>query len=93
MDHPVLTKIADGNQHGWAADNVLEYEVVVASGDIVKASASENTDLFWALKGGSSNFGIVTQFTVRTFPSPGIWAGIYAADQSNTAGFLAVSAT
>ncbi|KAK9769878.1 putative FAD binding domain-containing protein [Seiridium cardinale] len=67
-----------GNQHGWSADNVLSYEVVLANGTIVTASDSENTDLFWALKGGSSNFGIVTSFTLRTFASPGIWAGVYS---------------
>lgn len=83
-------QITDGNQHGWAADNVLEYEVVLASGDIVTASATENTDLFWALKGGSSNFGIVTQFTLRTFSSPGVWGGVYISDQDHTSEMLAV---
>ncbi|KAH7014458.1 uncharacterized protein B0I36DRAFT_299373 [Microdochium trichocladiopsis] len=58
-----------GNQHGWSADNVLEYEVVLASGEIATVSAVENPDLFWALKGGSSNFGIVTKFRLRTFKS------------------------
>ncbi|KAF7534296.1 hypothetical protein G7054_g6373 [Neopestalotiopsis clavispora] len=67
-----------GNQHGWAADNVLEYEVVLANGTIVTANDSENTDLFWALKGGSSNFGIVTSFTLRTFASTQVWAGVYS---------------
>ncbi|KAH6657459.1 FAD binding domain-containing protein [Truncatella angustata] len=81
-----------GNQHGWAADNVLEYEVVLASGDIVVASSTENVDLFWALKGGSSNLGIVTQFKIRAFPSPGIWGGIYVADQHHTSDMLAAIA-
>ncbi|KAK6212316.1 hypothetical protein LQW54_005449 [Pestalotiopsis sp. IQ-011] len=72
-----------GNQHGWAADNVLEYEVVLANGTIVTASDSENTDLFWALKGGSSNFGIVTSFTLRTFASTQVWAGVYSVAEEN----------
>lgn len=66
-----------GNQYGWAADNVLEYEVVLANGDIVVANASENIDLFWALKGGGSNFGIVTKFVLRAIPSTKVLAGIY----------------
>ncbi|KAK8033595.1 hypothetical protein PG991_002993 [Apiospora marii] len=66
-----------GNQHGWAADNVVEYEIVLADGSVAKATADENPDLFWALKGGSSNFGIVTQFKLRTFASSKVWAGTY----------------
>ncbi|KAK6853706.1 hypothetical protein PG995_010518 [Apiospora arundinis] len=66
-----------GNQHGWAADNVVEYEIVLADGSVSKATATENPDLFWALKGGSSNFGIVTQFKLRTFSSTKVWAGTY----------------
>ncbi|KAK8119668.1 uncharacterized protein PG998_004294 [Apiospora kogelbergensis] len=66
-----------GNQHGWAADNVVEYEIVLADGSVAKATAAENPDLFWALKGGSSNFGIVTQFKLRTFSSTKVWAGTY----------------
>lgn len=67
-----------GNQHGWSADNTLSYEVVLANGTVVTASSSHNTDLFWALKGGSSNYGIVTSFTLRTFPSTQVWAGVYS---------------
>ena len=66
-----------GNKYGWSADNVLEYEVVLASGDIVTANASENNDLFWALKGGGPNFGIVTKFVLRAIPSTKVLAGIY----------------
>jgi FAD/FMN-containing dehydrogenase len=80
-----------GNQHGWSADNVLSYEVVLANGTIVTASDSENTDLFWALKGGSSNFGIVASFTLRTFPSTQIWAGVYTVAQDYMDDLFAVS--
>ncbi|KAK8060616.1 hypothetical protein PG996_010546 [Apiospora saccharicola] len=66
-----------GNQHGWAADNVLEYEIVLADGSVSTANSTQNPDLFWALKGGSSNFGIVTEFKLRTFASEKVWAGTY----------------
>jgi FAD/FMN-containing dehydrogenase len=56
------------NKYGWALDNVYEYEVVLANGTIVSASEAHNPDLYFALRGGGNNFGIVTAFTVRTFP-------------------------
>lgn len=80
-----------GNQHGWAADNVLEYEVVLADGSVSKATATENPDLFWALKGGSSNFGIVTQFKLRTFASEKVWAGTYTVSGEHLDEFFEVS--
>lgn len=49
-------------KHGFSVDNLISAEVVTASGDIVIASKDENSDLFWALKGGGGNFGIVTNF-------------------------------
>jgi FAD/FMN-containing dehydrogenase len=55
------------NQYGWACDNVASYEVVTASGLIVTASSSSFPDLFWALRGGGNNFGIVTKFNLETF--------------------------
>ncbi|CRG90184.1 Bifunctional solanapyrone synthase [Talaromyces islandicus] len=55
------------NKYGWALDNVYEYEVVLANGTIVNANETHNQDLYFALRGGGNNFGIVTAFTVRTF--------------------------
>jgi FAD/FMN-containing dehydrogenase len=55
-------------RHGWTCDNLGTLEVVTADGNVVRASASENTDLFWALRGGSGNFGIVTSFEFQLFP-------------------------
>src|SRR4051812_26923794 len=50
---------------GLAIDNVLEVEMVLASGEQVRASADENPDLFWAIRGGGGNFGVVTSFLFR----------------------------
>jgi FAD/FMN-containing dehydrogenase len=49
-------------QHGLACDNVVSYTMVTAEGEVVTASRTENTDLFWGLRGGGGNFGIVTEF-------------------------------
>ncbi|KFA54288.1 hypothetical protein S40293_04840 [Stachybotrys chartarum IBT 40293] len=53
-------------QIGFVADNIVNYEVVLASGDIVNANASSYSDLFRALKGGNNNFGVVTRFDLAT---------------------------
>lgn len=50
---------------GFVADNVINYEVVLANGSIVNANEKEHTDLWQALKGGSNNFGVVTRFDIR----------------------------
>ncbi|MGY1804592.1 FAD-binding oxidoreductase [Blastococcus sp. SYSU D00922] len=49
-------------RHGLACDNVLAYELVTAGGDVVRATAEENAELFWGLRGGGGNFGVVTEF-------------------------------
>ena len=66
------------SRRGFACDNVVNYEVVLADGAIVSANIKENKDLFKALKGGSSNFGIVTRFDMETFEGPidGLWGGL-----------------
>ncbi|RHZ58922.1 FAD-binding oxidoreductase [Aspergillus thermomutatus] len=62
-------------QVGFACDNVVAYQVVLANGRIVNATKDNDHDLWLALKGGSSNFGIVTNFVFRTFPLGEIWGG------------------
>ncbi|KAI9687153.1 MAG: hypothetical protein M1822_002564 [Bathelium mastoideum] len=67
---------------GFACDNVANFEVVLANGEIVNANATSNSDLWTALKGGSGNFGIVTRFDMYTFPAKNLWGGIRAAARS-----------
>ncbi|EPE30956.1 FAD-binding protein [Glarea lozoyensis ATCC 20868] len=60
---------------GLVCSNIVSYEVVLADGSIVAASANNNPDLWKAFKGGSNNFGIVTSFALKTFPCGDIWSG------------------
>jgi FAD/FMN-containing dehydrogenase len=67
---------------GMGCDSVVNFEVVLASGEVVNANKTENADLWKALKGGSGNFGIVTRFDMQTFPAAPVWGGMQASPRS-----------
>ncbi len=80
----------------WGAclDHVVEAEVVTADGTIVRASDTENSDLFFAIRGAGSSFGIVTEFVMRTHPAPGSvvqysFDFVFGVDSGSDAGTLA----
>ena len=64
---------------GWTVDNVVGMDVVTADGRLVHASSDENADLFWGLRGGGGNFGVVTGFDYKLYPvSPEVVGGFVA---------------
>ena len=64
---------------GWTSDNVRSMDLVLADGTLARASESENADLFWGLRGGGGNFGVVTAFEYDLYPvGPEIVAGAVA---------------
>ena len=64
-------------KYGMTVDNLESAEVITAAGEVVRASATEHPDLFWALRGGSGNFGVVTRFEFRLHPvGPGVLSGL-----------------
>ncbi|RYP10037.1 hypothetical protein DL765_008236 [Monosporascus sp. GIB2] len=69
--------------YGLACDNAVNFRVVLADGSLVDANSEANSDLFWALKGGGNNFGILIEVTLMTYPLAQVWGGIktYAIEQ------------
>lgn len=62
-------------KHGLTIDHLLAAEVVTASGDVLMASEDQHPDIFWAIRGGGSNFGIVTRFLLRLTPAGLVYGG------------------
>ncbi|WP_296946049.1 FAD-binding oxidoreductase [uncultured Massilia sp.] len=71
-------------RYGTAAANLVEAEVVTADGEIRIANAATNPDLFWALKGGGSSFGIMTRLTLRTHALPAFFGGVFGKIEATT---------
>ncbi|RYP52874.1 hypothetical protein DL768_002044 [Monosporascus sp. mg162] len=67
--------LGGGISYFSSANSVVNYEVVLANGTVCEANAQQNSDLYWALKGGAFNFGIVTRFDLTTFSVPYMWGG------------------
>jgi FAD/FMN-containing dehydrogenase len=63
-------------RHGLSVDNLVSAEMVTADGDVIRASADENTDLFWALRGGGGNFGVVTEFEMELHERGPLYLGL-----------------
>ncbi|RMZ81649.1 hypothetical protein DV737_g2424, partial [Chaetothyriales sp. CBS 132003] len=63
-------------EYGLAADNVIEYEVVTAAGEVVTVNNCTNIDLYYALKGGGNQFAIVTSFVFVSYPIGQVWGGV-----------------
>ena len=61
---------------GLVCDNTLNFDVVLASGQMVRANEKEHPDLFWALRGGGGNFGVVTSITYRMYPIQEVLSGL-----------------
>jgi hypothetical protein len=62
-------------KYGVAADSVHQFELVTADGTLLRASATENADLFWGLRGGGGNFGVVTGMEIRLYPVTTVYGG------------------
>ena len=63
-------------KYGLTCDNVLSFELVTAEGEVLRATADEHSDLFWALRGGGGNFGVVTSFEYRLHPVSQVLGGL-----------------
>src|SRR5438132_2561983 len=75
-------------KHGLTIDNLLAVDVVTADGELLRASEDEHPDLFWALRGGGGNFGLVTSFVFRLHPVRNVICGPTAWPVSATADVL-----
>ncbi|RMZ77570.1 hypothetical protein DV737_g4251, partial [Chaetothyriales sp. CBS 132003] len=76
------------NKYGWTMDNVVSYDIVLGNGTLITANRSSHNDLFWALKGGANNFGIVTNFVLRAYEIPKISVQVQTWNESAVPDFI-----
>ncbi|KZF25911.1 FAD binding domain protein [Xylona heveae TC161] len=84
VNHTGVGGLTLGGGYGWLSgmyglviDNLVKANIVLADGRIMSASADENPDLFWAVRGAGQNFGIVVEFTLQAYDQPNpVWAGL-----------------
>lgn len=69
-------------KHGFAADSVVAVELVTPNGELLRADADHHADLFWALRGGGGNFGVVTALEIRLLPYADAYAGMLLWDRA-----------
>ncbi|KAF2964357.1 hypothetical protein GQX73_g9201 [Xylaria multiplex] len=79
------------NKYGMTMDQYVSYDVVLGNGTQVVANTTSNPDLFWALKGGANNFGIVTKFTMKAYRIPLVSTTIQSFKESGVEGFIAAT--
>jgi hypothetical protein len=75
-------------KYGLAIDSLVAADVVTASGEVLRATESENADLFWAIRGGGGNFGVVTNFEFKAHPVDKVYAGSIVYPKENLADLL-----
>ena len=80
-------------KHGMAIDNLIAAEIVTADGELLRVDAEHHPDLFWAIRGGGGNYGVVTRFQFRLQPLDGIVGGmlVLPATPETIAGFIAAA--
>jgi FAD/FMN-containing dehydrogenase len=76
------------NKYGWAMDNAVSYDIVLGNGSQITANNTSHRDLFWALKGGANNFGIVTKFILKTHAIPQISTTVQSFNESAVPAFI-----
>ncbi|GJE88819.1 FAD-dependent oxidoreductase [Phanerochaete sordida] len=101
VNHTGVGGLTLGGGYGWLTpkygltiDNLVQAEVVTANGDILTCSETENPDLFWAIRGAGSNFGVVTYFTLKAYPQPnGVYSGMMAFTPAQLPAVIAAAQT
>lgn len=79
------------NKYGFTMDNIVSYDVVLGNGTLTTANSATNPDLFWALKGGANNFGVVTKFVMKTYSVPVVSSTFQVFAESEARDFIAAA--